>query len=412
MNLIILLKKIWAFAYHCCHDSEGWHPRDCTLVMDSRLRGNDIELYNPTKILSIFFYALTLLLLALTIGGCTDKPPAHEAKAPFVLSETMFQSMSTATVTYDSLRSELKFYGKITVDNNKLIEVYPVVGGNVQQVNVALGDYVKKGQLLATIRSTEVAGFEKELKDAQSDVIVANNNLRVAQELFAGKLNAEKDVLEAKSLHEKAESQLKRIQETFKIYNMKSGAIYQVLAPINGFIVEKKINQDILLRSDRSDNIFDIAEINEVSVIANVNEVDIAEIQLGMDAFVTALSYPDKVFHGNVDKIYNIIDPETKAMKIGIKLSNVGFLLKPEMRASVRITHTDSKQMLSIPSKAVIFDKSKYFVMVFKDREHIETRQVEIFKHAGDITYIRSGVAQGETIITQNQLLIYDALND
>jgi membrane fusion protein, heavy metal efflux system len=298
------------------------------------------------------------------------------------------------------------------VDNNKLIEVFPIVGGNVQHVYAALGDYVKKGQVLATIRSTEVAGFEKDLKDAQNDVVVASNNLRVAQELFAGKLSAEKDVLETKSHLDKAESQLSRVKETYNIYNMKPGAIYQIVAPISGFVIEKKINQDMQLRSDRSDNVFDIAEINEISAIANVNESDISEIGLGMDAFVSVLSYPDHMYRGKVDKIYTIIDPTTKAMKVGIKLKNMDFLLKPEMRATIRITHTDREQMLTIPTQAVIFDKSKYYVMIFKDRSHIDTRQVEIFRQVGDITYIRSGLKEGEQIIIKGQLLIYDALND
>ena len=52
---------------------------------------------------------------------------------------------------------------------------------------------------------------------------------------------------------------------------------------------------------------------------------------LATSAAVTTLSYPDKVFSGKVDKIFNIIDPETKAMKVRVKLSNPDFLLKPEM---------------------------------------------------------------------------------
>ena len=99
----------------------------------------------------------------------------------FVLSDTMLKETTFAKVSLEPLKNELEFYGKITADNNKLIEIYPVVGGSVTKVFVELGDYVKKGQLLATIRSTEVAGFEKELNDAKSDVVVFKNNLKTAQ---------------------------------------------------------------------------------------------------------------------------------------------------------------------------------------------------------------------------------------
>lgn len=324
----------------------------------------------------------------------------------------MLATTKTAAAITLPLKNELGFYGKITADNNKLIEVFPVVGGNVSKVFVELGDYVQKGQLLATIRSTEVAGFEKELDDANNDVLIAKNNVKVAQELFDGKLSAERDVLEAKSQLEKAQSQQHRIQETYKIYNIKKGATYEVRSPLNGFIIQKKINQDMLLRSDKTDNIFDIAEINEVWAIANVNESDINQVKLGIDAAVTTLSDPGKVFQGKVDKIFNIIDPETKAMKVRIKLDNKGYLLKPEMRATIKLSYTENQQMLTVPSSALIFDKSKSFIMIFKDRNNIETRQVEVFRQVAGTAYISSGLQESEKVITENQLLIYDALND
>lgn len=355
---------------------------------------------------------IVLLLVIATFFSCKEAPKKVEQKQTFVLSDKMLSTTKTETAITLPLKNELSFYGKITADNNKLIEVFPVVGGNVSKVFVELGDYVQKGQLLATIRSTEVAGFEKELDDANNDVLVAKNNVKVAQELFEGKLSAERDVLEARSQLEKAQSQQHRIQETYKIYNIKRGATYEVRSPLNGFVIQKKINQDMLLRSDKTDNIFDIAEINEVWAIANVNESDINQVRLGIDAAVTTLSDPDKIFHGKVDKIFNIIDPETKAMKVRIKLNNQGYLLKPEMRATIKLSYTEDKSMITVPSTAIIFDKSKNFVMIFNDRNNIETRQVEVFRQVSGTAFIAAGLKEGEKVITENQLLIYDALND
>ena len=352
--------------------------------------------------------AATVLLLS----ACHHEAPKEVNLETFVLSDKMMATTKTAPVQVLPVKNEMLYYGKITADNNKMIEVYPVVGGNVTKVYVELGDYVQKGQLLATIRSTEVAGFEKELDDAQNDVLVAQNNLKVAQELFDGKLNTERDVIEAKSELEKAQSQLQRIKETYQIYNIKKGATYEVRSPLSGFVIQKGINQDMLLRNDRSDNIFDIAEINEVWAIANVNESEINQVKLGIDAAVTTLSYPDKLFSGKVDKIFNIIDPETKAMKVRVKLDNPGFMLKPEMRATIKMSYTEDRSMMAVPSSAIIFDKSKNYVMIFKDRNNIETRQVEVMRQVGDVTYISNGVKEGEQVMTANQLFVYDALND
>lgn len=353
-----------------------------------------------------------IAIVSLSLASCKKEVENPQTNTSFALSDNMLKTTTTAAAEKQTVKNELSFYGKITADNNKLIDVYPLVGGNVIKVNVELGDYVKKGQVLATIKSTDVADFEKQSIDAKNDLLVSKNKLKVAQELFDGKLNSESDVLEAKSEVNKAQSQLSKIQETYKIYNIKAGSIYEVTAPISGFVIQKSINQDMLLRSDRSENIFDIAEISEVWAMANINEIDINKIKLGIDASVTTLSYPDKVFKGKVDKIFNVIDPETKAMQARIKLQNPGFLLKPDMNANIKLSYNENESMIAIPSNAIVFDKSKNFVMIFKDRHNIETRQVEVYRVVGDTTYISNGLKENEKVITNNQLFIYRALND
>mgnify|MGYP006191394747 CR=1 FL=1 len=67
--------------------------------------------------------------------------------------------------------------------------------------------------------------------------------------------------------------------------------------------------------------------ILKVVLFLEDNEIDINKVKLGINASVTTLSYPDKVFKGKVDKIFNVIDPETKAMQARIKLQNPGFLI-------------------------------------------------------------------------------------
>lgn len=352
----------------------------------------------------------TAVLLSLI--SCNETTNEAPKTVTFSLSDVMLETTKISKASMQQLKNELTFNGRITADDNKAIDVYPLVGGNVEKVNVELGDYVKKGQVLATIKSTDIADFDKQSIDAKNDLLVAKNNLKVAQELFDGKLNSEREVLQAKSEVEKAQSQMRKIQETYKIYNIKAGSIYEVTAPINGFIIQKSINKDMLLRNDRSENIFDIAEISEVWAMANINEIDINKVKIGITADITTLTYPDKVFTGKIDKIFNIIDPETKAMQARIKLDNKDFLLKPDMNALIKLSYTEDEQTITIPSSAIIFDKSKNYVLVFKDRNNIETREVQVLRQVEKNTYLKSGLKEGENVITQNQLFIYSALND
>jgi len=124
------------------------------------------------------------------------------------------------------------------------------------------------------------------------------------------------------------------------------------------------------------------------------------------------LAFPDAPFKGKIDKIFNAIDPETKSMKVRVKIPNSDLKLKPEMNCTVSVSFSENQKMITVPSSAVIFDKSKYWVMVFKDKHNIETRRVEIYRQLGEITYIKSGLEEGETVISKNGLLIYDAIND
>jgi cobalt-zinc-cadmium efflux system membrane fusion protein len=366
-----------------------------------------IRIYKMKKII-FFITALALVFFSLT--GCHQNPPA-ENQAAFSLSDTMMARCKFAAVELQDVKRELKLFGKIAADNNRQANVYPVVGGIVLEINVELGDYVKQGQILATVRSSEAADFQRQKLDANANTAIAEKNLQVAKDLYTGKLNSEKDVTAAEKELDKAKAELNRINEVYSIYNLH-GSIYNITAPIDGFIVFKDINKNEELRSDKSDIIFSIAQIDEVWALANVNESDISKVAKDYEAEIQTISYPDKIFKGKIDRIFNAIDPTTKAMKALIKISNPNLLLKPEMNATVTVKFSEQRQMMAIPASAVIFDKSKTYVMVFKDRRNIETRQVEIYRELGDIYYIQSGLKVGEKVISQNGLLIYDALND
>lgn len=356
------------------------------------------------------FLATTFLAL-LGFTACRNKP-ADEAPQAFELTDTMMKRCEFTEAKISDVKNELKLFGKIAADNNKMAHVYPMTGGIVTHVKVELGDYVNQGDLLATLRSSEVADFQRQLLNAKSDVALAEKNLQVAKDLFAGKLNSEKDVMASEKELEKANAELHRIKEVYAIYHLNEGSEYRITAPIAGFIINKDITQNEELRSDRTEEVFSIAQITEVWVLANVSESNISKVALGYEADVQTLSYPDKIFKGKVDKIFNVIDPTTKAMKILVRINNPDLLLKPEMNATVNLKFSENKKMIAVPSSSVIFDKSKNWVMVYKSKSHIETRMVEVYHQLGATTYISSGLDENDQVISKNGLLIYDALND
>lgn len=359
-------------------------------------------------------YTLPLLIAAAAaaFGGCRQSMAEDTDKTTFALSDTMLASIRIDTTAIRPVESELRLSGKVTPDLGKVLKLYPIVSGYVKDIKVQLGDYVKKGQVIAVIQSGEIADYDKQLADANSDLAIAEKSLKVAQDLYQSQLATEKDVLNAEEERNKARAEIGRLHELMRLYRKGSGSTSIVTAPINGYIIEKNINNGMEMRADNSAHMFTISELDEVWIMANVFETDIARVKEGYPADITTISYPDKIFHGQIDKVYNVLDPETKTMQVRIRLSNEGMLLKPEMFATVLLKYRDGSEMPAIPSAAVIFDKGKNFVMVFRDRYNIDTREVSVSKSLNTVSYISRGLQPGERVISKNQLLIYDALNE
>ena len=354
-----------------------------------------------------------LIAGALLLFSCSQNntEPQSVSTKSFVLSDTMMKTIRVAEATNEYVKEELKFFGKISADKNQYIDIYPLVGGNVLSVSAELGDFVKKGQVLATIRSTEIAGFQKDLSTAKTDVAIAENNLRVAQELYAGKLNTEKDVQEANSQLKKAQDELNRTKSVNEVYNIKKGNIYYVTSPISGYVVQKDINKGMELRSDRSDNIFDIANTNQVWVIVNIAESDISKISLGMKAEISTLANPDQVFSGQIDKIFKVINPETNSMQARIVLDNPTGALIPESKATINVYRNMDQQAVAIPKEAVIFEDNRYFVVVYRSQKEVAVKEVKPIAQTGKLAYVSEGLEAGDQVITSGQLLIFRALH-
>src|SRR5690606_38552371 len=110
--------------------------------------------------------------LFFVLAACNPKP-VEEIKSAFSLSDDMVRQLEFKEAKLEDVKNEIRLFGKIDADNNKIAEVNSIVSGVVKSINVGLGDYVKQGQILAVIQSGEVASFQKEKLDAMNDVAIA-----------------------------------------------------------------------------------------------------------------------------------------------------------------------------------------------------------------------------------------------
>lgn len=363
---------------------------------------------NNTLILS----AATVLLTAM--ASCHSKPATTDPKDEQVcVSDSLARMISIDSAFISQVNDQVKLSGEVSFNDNKVVRIFPFSGGQVQKVAVSLGDHVRRGQTLAVIRSADVAGNYSDLSVANTDIAIAKKQMDNQEALFKNGIASEREYIEAKENYNKTVSNADKIKNQIAINGggqTDANGLYVIKSPIDGYVVEKNAEAGGFIRGDNSQNLFTVGDIKQVWIWANVYEADVSRVRTGYEAEVTTLAYPGRVFKGRVDEQNEILDPQSKVMKVRIALQNDSLLLKPEMFASVMIRSQEKTAMVTIPSTAVINDNGKSFVIVYRDRCNLELRPVEITRNFKEFTYIKNGLQPGEKVVSRNQILLYRAL--
>jgi cobalt-zinc-cadmium efflux system membrane fusion protein len=355
--------------------------------------------------------ALLLLCSLIAFSSCEDKDKKPEADKGYVIPDTVMKELKIDTVGISQLVNAVTLTGKVGTNDDNVIPVYSLVSGNVSDVKVLLGDNVTAGQTLAVVRSQEMAQYSSDLLNAQTNLAVAQKNLEKTTDMYKSGLASVPDTLAAAVQLQQAKAELDRVNRVLKINGGNTQGEFEVRAPISGFIVQKGVNNNMTIRGDNSTSLFTISDLKNVWIQANVYESNISLIHQGENVDVTTIAYPGKVFKGKIDKVMNVLDPTSKVMKVRVVLPNPDYLLKPEMYASITVTEKENKECLSVPSSAVIFDHSQNFVLVYHSRSDVTITPVQVISTVGEKTFIKTGVTEGEKVISSQAILIYNALN-
>ena len=355
-----------------------------------------------------------MAVLITFLFSCKGDTPTNLKIEPLV-SDSLGRIITLDTVKIENIENQLSLSGEVSYDENKIVKIFPNVSGQVVSVNVSLGDKVRKGQILAVIRSADVAGNYADLTAANNDASIAQKEFKNAEQLFKNGISSEKDFSQSRLQYEKAMNAVRKVKLQISINGggrTNAKGSYVISAPRDGFIVEKNMNAGSFIRTDNAQNLFTISDMQDVWVSANVFETDIQKIRRGQAADVTTLAYPGKVFHGKVNQVNSILDPSSKAMKIKIVLPNPDLLLKPQMFTKIVIAEKQEQKALQIPNNSVVFDGGKNYVIVYKDPRNVRIQEVQILKVAGDKAYITNGLKEGELVVSKNQILLYNSLNE
>ncbi len=324
-------------------------------------------------------------------------------------------------VYYGAIREVREFTG--TVYPYYQYIVAPKVSGRVISIQKRIGDWVKKGEVIARIDNAEyqqaLLEAEANLKIAQAGLIEAQSQFELAkQELDRAESLQQKGIaspseLDAVSTNYTAqESRLKlaRAQVEQREAALKSSEIrldYTVLtASEPGFIGARFVDEGALLSPNQS--IVSVIGIDTVFVRATIIERDYGRIHIGQPSEIQVDAFPSRLFPGKVFRVAPQLQQESRVAQMEVKVVNDSLLLKPGMFAKVRVVLAEKDSVQIVPGKAVVRRNGNTGVFIIQKGE-LTARYVAV--KTGITTPVRaeiiSPLLDGE-VVTLGQHLLED----
>lgn len=355
---------------------------------------------------------LTLSLLTLTFffQSCSEHVKEEPKDDKFVLTDSLINRLLIDTVRNPNSETDLSFSAKIAPNEETTARIFPMVSGNVRSVPVKLGDRVSKGQVLATMGSPEMASFDKDAISSSAELRNAARSVKLAEDMYKSGLSSARDLEEAKNDYLVKQAEDKRSRAVLNLNGGSTNGSYTLKSPISGFVIEKNVNNNMQLRPDNDQSLFTVTDLSTVWGIINIYESDIASIQQGDNVKISILSYPNQVFTGKIDKIYNVLDADSKVMNARVNIANPGYLLKPGMMATVQIAAKSNDDLPSINANDIVFDENKNYVMVLDKLKKIRIQEVTIARQSGDKAYISKGIQAGDHVVASKTVFLYESL--
>lgn len=301
------------------------------------------------------------------------------------MSPTAMQlaDISTAVVGAMNPAKMVRLNGKVQSDERLVYSQSSHIPGRIENLMVNFtGDYVKQGQVIASVYSPELVTAQEELFEAQK--------IKETQpQLF----NAAKEKLKNWKL---ADNQIEQI-----LQSGTTKGTFDVQADVSGYVTQKMVNLGDYIQ--RGQPIYQIADLSKIWVLFDVYESDMPWIKKGDKVEFTVASVPGETFSGTISFLDPVIDPKTRVAKARVEVANRGLKLKPEMFASgtVEAKLPNRSNAIVVPKTAVMWtgERSVVYVKSQSDKGvNFMLRDVNLGPALGESYVIESGLQGGEEI--------------
>ena len=367
---------------------------------------------------------LPLLVAVLPLAcGKHEEPGASNAATPTVQADSRQPTdapsrIETAVVSTSQDKPKLSLAGKVAYGEDRYSRISSPVQGRVLEVRARLGDHVKAGDILLIVDSPDIAQAYSEFIKEESDLTYAIRAQELAKDLYETKALALKDLKQAENDLVKAKAEFRRAKERLLSLRVPADELekpidkqqitsrFQMRSPLTGTVVERTVTPGQSVGGDPAQVLFTVADLDTLQVVADIYERDLDLIHPGLTAVVRVEAYPDVAFAAAVAAIGDVVDPNTRTIKVRAWVDNASHKLKPEMFARLHIDISEGKEFISVPKEAVLEIDGKEFVYIAQLDGTYVKQEVKVGSASDDRLRILHGLKPGDRVVTKGAVLL------
>jgi multidrug efflux pump subunit AcrA (membrane-fusion protein) len=329
-------------------------------------------------------------------GGANDAP-----EGTVFIDPTTVQNIGvrTAPVERRDLVRSVRAVGRVAYDERRVTHVHTKVQGWVEGVRVDfVGQQVKRGEPMLELYSPELVATQEEL------LLAARYRSATEASPFDDVRGGGESLFEATkrrlALWDVPERDIERLLETGKV--KRTLTLY---APASGVVTRLGVRSGMEVKPNS--NLYTIADLSHVWVIADVYEYELPWLALGQMATFKLSYMPGEALQGGLTYISPFLDPKTRTAEIRLELDNADGKLKPEMFGNTVIAGAPRPDVIAIPSEAVLRSGTRSVAIVALGEGRFEPRDIELGLDTSDgWLEVRSGLKEGERVVVSSQFLI------
>ena len=349
-----------------------------------------------------------LIVISLLIGACGgDAPRAPENihLAPDVVTLDSAQAVAAdlVLVPVRTLAADTLFLtGSVTFDGGRVSHVGPRTQGRLRRVHVDIGDHIRAGDTLAVLDSPELGAMQTSWAKARVAREVAARNFDRTERLFADGIVSQRRHLEAEAELRSRDADLAAAAQALTASGAEADTaatgLFVLRAPLSGEIVEKHATAGEVVGPET--DLFTVGNLDELWLVLDLFESDLAKIRVGLPARVVAQAYPDRTFTGIVSYISAQVDSVSRTVKIRIEIPNPEHRLKPGMFVRASVATAGGTAVRGVPREAVqsVAGAPAIFIPLGQGRFRMERVRLGADR-AGGWVELLDGPAVGSSIV-------------